>query len=232
MVDTADYMIIHLYAGPESCQTITSWICLSLENCRGWITTLRQLGLDEKGIIQGLQGFSRILAYSAGGREEDNIEVLRVLEQAGLRSDQVMVVLRKNPAVLLVPPASLVQRLAHLENMGFPPGSDRGPLLKNPSILNSPMKFNIVEWLTAKGFPEPLIRMMIGIHPTLLMYSLEECLGPMLDYMTCESGSKETAVQLLTKQPQMFGLRPTSIHAKLLMLKELVGCSPSLMLTM
>eukprot|EP00798_Chlamydomonas_sp_ICE-L_P032030 gene32030-16557_t len=153
---------------------------LSLENCRGWITTLRQLGLDEKGIIQGLQGFSRILAYSAGGREEDNIEVLRVLEQAGLRSDQ----------------------------------------------------FNIVEWLTAKGFPEPLIRMMIGIHPTLLMYSLEECLGPMLDYITCESGSKETAVQLLTKQPQMFGLRPTSIHAKLLMLKELVGCSPSLMLTM
>eukprot|EP00798_Chlamydomonas_sp_ICE-L_P006420 gene6420-3043_t len=61
---------------------------LSLENCRGWIAYLRKLGLDEKGMIQGLEKSPRILACSAAGREEENIEVLRVLEQAGLRSDQ------------------------------------------------------------------------------------------------------------------------------------------------
>eukprot|EP00798_Chlamydomonas_sp_ICE-L_P029529 gene29529-5876_t len=44
-------------------------------------------------------------------------------------------------------------------------------------------------------------------------------------------GPSEEAVKLLTKQPSMFGKRPTSIHAKLLMLEELIGCSPSLMLT-
>eukprot|EP00798_Chlamydomonas_sp_ICE-L_P018340 gene18340-24805_t len=64
---------------------------LSLENCIGWITTLRQLGLDEKGVIQGLKGSPIILANSAAGREEDQVELLRVLEQAGLQSEQVNV---------------------------------------------------------------------------------------------------------------------------------------------
>eukprot|EP00798_Chlamydomonas_sp_ICE-L_P001548 gene1548-32930_t len=173
--------------------------CLALENCQGWITNLRQLGLDDQGVIDGLTGCPKILTYSAGGREEENIEVLRVLEQAGLRSEQVMDVLQKNPAVLLVRPASLAQKLARLADMGFPPGSDGGPLM----ILN---------------------------RPELLMLSLA-VLGPMLEYVAWVSGSKETAVNLLTKQPSFLGKRPASIHAKLLMLAELVGCSPSLMLT-
>ena len=87
-----------------------------------------------------------------------------------------------------------------------------------------------MEWLAAKGFPEPLIRRMILNRPTLLMGS-PGFLGPVLEYVAWVVGSKETAVKLLTKQPSIFGKRPTSIHAKLLMLKELVGCSPSLMLT-
>eukprot|EP00798_Chlamydomonas_sp_ICE-L_P018166 gene18166-24598_t len=203
---------------------------MSLENCRGWITTLRQLGLDDKGVIQGLTGSPKILGYSAGGREEANIEVLRVLQQAGLESALVMHVLQKNPAVLSFLPAALAQRLDRLANMGFPPGSNEGPLLKNPLIINASLQFSNVEWLTAKGFPEPQIRRMILSRPTMLMYSLEECLGPMLDYVTWVLGSKETAVELLTKQPKMFGAHPTSIHAKLLMLNELVGCSPSFML--
>eukprot|EP00798_Chlamydomonas_sp_ICE-L_P029518 gene29518-5868_t len=203
---------------------------LSLENCRGWITNLRQLGLDEKGVIQGLQGSPIILACSAAGREEANIEVLTVLEQAGLRSDQVMHVLQKYPAVLLFLPATLAQRLDRLASMGFPPGSDCGPFLKRPMIINASLQFNIVEWLTAKGFPEHLIQRMILSTPTLLMSSPGN-LGPMLEYVAWVVGSKETAVELLTKQPSIFRKRPTSIHAKMLMLKELVGCSPSLILT-
>eukprot|EP00798_Chlamydomonas_sp_ICE-L_P000926 gene926-5187_t len=61
---------------------------LSLENSRGWVTTLRQLGLDDKGVMQGLTGSPIILSYSAGGREEVNTEVLRVLQEAGLRPSQ------------------------------------------------------------------------------------------------------------------------------------------------
>eukprot|EP00798_Chlamydomonas_sp_ICE-L_P000930 gene930-5194_t len=203
---------------------------LSLENCRGWITSLRQLGLDDKGVIQGLRKSPQILGSSAGGREEDNIEVLRVLGQAGLRPDQVMHVLQKNLAVLLILPATLAQRLDCLASMGFPPGSDCGPFLKNPMIISASFQFNVVEWLTTKGFPEHLIQRMILSRPELLMYS-PGVLGPMLEYVAWVVGSKETAVKLLTKQPSIFGKRPTSIHAKLLMLKELVGCSPSLMLT-
>eukprot|EP00798_Chlamydomonas_sp_ICE-L_P000929 gene929-5193_t len=105
---------------------------LSLENCRGWITTLRQLGLDDKGVIQGLKWSPRILICSAGGREEANIEVLRVLQQAGLKSAQVMHVLQKYPAVLLVLPAALAQRLDRLASIG----SDCGPFLKNPMMIN------------------------------------------------------------------------------------------------
>eukprot|EP00798_Chlamydomonas_sp_ICE-L_P032029 gene32029-16556_t len=170
---------------------------LFLENCRGWIANLRKLGLDNKGVIRGLKGSANILTYSAGGREEENIEVLRVLEQAGLRSDQVWDVLQKHPVVLLVRPANL---------------------------------FNIVEWLTAKGFPKPLIQRMILRSPKLLMCSPEECLGPTLEYVAWVLGSTEKAVKLLIKKPIIFTLRPTSIHGTLLMLTELVGCSPSLML--
>eukprot|EP00798_Chlamydomonas_sp_ICE-L_P029516 gene29517-5866_t len=110
---------------------------LSLENCRGWITTLRQLWLDEEGVIQGLTGSPKILTYSAGGREKANKEVLRVLQEAGLDSEQVMHFLQKNPAVLLVLPATLAQKLDRLASMGFPPGSDCGPLLKNPRIIHA-----------------------------------------------------------------------------------------------
>eukprot|EP00798_Chlamydomonas_sp_ICE-L_P032028 gene32028-16555_t len=151
---------------------------LSLANCRGWIATLRQLGLDDKGMIQGLLGCPKILAYSAGGREEQNREVLRVLEQGGLCSAQ----------------------------------------------------HNIVELLKAEGFPEPLIQRMILGSPALLMLS-PGGLGPMMDYVAWVVGSKETAVNLFIKKPCIFGKRPTSIHAKLLMMEELVGFSPSSMLT-
>eukprot|EP00798_Chlamydomonas_sp_ICE-L_P008270 gene8270-1539_t len=193
---------------------------LSLENCGGWITTGRQLGLDEKGVIQGLTGPPTIPAYSAAGREEENIEVLRVLEQAGLRYEQVMHVLQKCPCLLLIGSTSLAQRLARLANMGFPPGSDGGPLLKQPIILTASLQFNVVEWLTVKGFPEPLIRRMILSRPNMLALS-PRVLGPMLEYVAWVLGSKEAAVKLLTKQSKMFGLQPTSVHAKLLMLKEL-----------
>eukprot|EP00798_Chlamydomonas_sp_ICE-L_P006417 gene6417-3038_t len=47
---------------------------LSRENCRGWIVTLRKLGLDDRGVIKGLQMCPIIPACSAGGREEHNIE--------------------------------------------------------------------------------------------------------------------------------------------------------------
>ena len=87
-----------------------------------------------------------------------------------------------------------------------------------------------MEWLTAKGFHKPLVQRMIQSNPTLLMTS-PGVLGPMLEYVAWVVGSKETAVKLLTKQPSSFWKRPTSIHAKLLMLAELVGGSPSLMLT-
>eukprot|EP00798_Chlamydomonas_sp_ICE-L_P001327 gene1327-32684_t len=203
---------------------------LSLENCRGWITTLRQLGQDRKGLIQGLKQCPSILFCSAAGREEGIAEVLRVLGQAGLRSEQVMHVLQKFPAVLLSHHARLSEKLARLEDMGFPPASERGPLMRDPALLSSSLKYNSVEWLTAKGFHEPLIRKMILNRPALLKYSPEKCLGPMLDYVAWVLGSKEMAVALLTKQPSMFGKRPSSIHAKLLTLTELVGCSPSLML--
>eukprot|EP00798_Chlamydomonas_sp_ICE-L_P015001 gene15001-21068_t len=168
---------------------------LSLENCRGWIRTLRQVGLDEKGIVQGITGFPRIVAYSAVGQEMQSIEVLRVLEQAGLCSEQY------------------APRMAP-------------PLIHSASSL----QFNVVEWLTSKGFTEPLIRRMVLRNPALLKTS-PGVLGLMLEYVAWVMGSKEAAVKLLTKQPLIIGIGPISIHAKLLMLKELVGCRPSLMLT-
>eukprot|EP00798_Chlamydomonas_sp_ICE-L_P029588 gene29588-5943_t len=42
-------------------------------------------------------------------------------------------------------------------------------------------QFNIVEWLTAKGFPEHLIQRMILNRPEMLMLSPEESLCPMLE---------------------------------------------------
>eukprot|EP00798_Chlamydomonas_sp_ICE-L_P013919 gene13919-19849_t len=71
---------------------------------------------------------------------------------------------------------------------------------------------------------------MILNSPTLLMYT-PGLLGHMLEYVAWVVGSKDSAIKFLSKRPKIFGSRPTSIHAKLLMLKVLVGCSPSLMLT-
>eukprot|EP00798_Chlamydomonas_sp_ICE-L_P029517 gene29516-5867_t len=190
-----------------------------------------ELAAIHEELVTDLGMSPEVATKVSGGREEENIEVLRVLQEAGLESDQVMDVLQKFPAVLLVRPAYLVQRLACLANMGFPPGCDGGPLLKKPMILNASLQFNNVEWLAAKGFPEHLIRKMILRNPNLLMFSPEESLGPMLEYVAWVTGSNETAVDLLSKQPTIFGRRPTSIHATLVMLAELVGCSPSLMLT-
>eukprot|EP00798_Chlamydomonas_sp_ICE-L_P000928 gene928-5192_t len=157
-------------------------------------------------------------------------ELLTDLGMAQDVASKVMHVLQKNPAVLLFQPATLAQRLDRLASMGFPPESDCGPFLKRPMIINASFQFNIVDWLTTKGFPEHLIQRMILSTPTLLMSS-PGVLGPMLEYVAWFVRSKETAVKLLTKQPKMFGLHPTSVHAKLLILKELVGCIPSLMLT-
>eukprot|EP00798_Chlamydomonas_sp_ICE-L_P018341 gene18341-24806_t len=162
------------------------------------------------------QGFGDV----DGGRERGEAH------ERGERA-RVMCLLQKYAAVLLVCPAFLVQRLARLADMGFPPGSDGGPLLKNPIILSSSLQYNTVEWLIAKGFPEPQIRRMILSRPEMLMYS-PTSLGPMLEYVAWVVGSKETTVKLLTKQSSMFGKRPSSIHAKLLILKELayrdMGC--------
>eukprot|EP00798_Chlamydomonas_sp_ICE-L_P000924 gene924-5185_t len=155
-------------------------------------------------------------------------ELLTDLGMAQDVASKVMHVLQKYPAVLLVLPAALAQRLDRLASMGFPPGGEGGAFFEEPD--DNQRLFNTVKWLTAKGFPEPLIQRMIQSNPTLLMTS-PGVLGPMLEYVAWVVGSKETAVKLLTKQPSIFGKRPTRIHAKLLMLKKLVGCSPSLMLT-
>ena len=157
-----------------------------------------------------------LIACSASGRENANAESIGILTAHGLSEYQIQCVLGKYPAVLVsLTPSSLDAKLLRLTELGFPPSEEKGLLEREPYILTSSLQLDTVQWLKGEGFAPEVARRMVKGHPYLLIYSPETNLSKTLDYFTWLVGSREDARLIFAKSPSMFGLRESTVHAKL-----------------
>eukprot|EP00798_Chlamydomonas_sp_ICE-L_P032465 gene32465-biopygen13899 len=188
---------------------------LSLHNLREWIEALISFGLSIEDVSGGLRRCPVLIACSASGRENANAESIQVLTAHGLSEYQIQCVLRKYPAVLVHTPSALDAKLLRLKELGFPPSEGKGLLEREPAILGSSLKWDTVQWLEGEGYAPEVARRMIKGFPLLLACSPETNLRKSLDYFTWLVGSREDARSILAKQPSLFGLRESTMHAKL-----------------
>eukprot|EP00798_Chlamydomonas_sp_ICE-L_P020211 gene20211-biopygen29008 len=197
---------------------------LSLQKLRGWIDALVSFGLSIADVSGGLRRCPALIAYSASGQENTNAESIRVLTAHGLSEYQIQSVLRKYPVVLVKhTPSSLHGKLLRLKELGFPPSKEKGLLEKEPSILSSTLQWDTVQWLVGEGYAPEVARGMIKGKPLLLAYSPKTNLRKTLDYYIWLVGSREDARSILAKQPTLFGLRESTVHAKLAFMVDKLG---------